>query len=108
MSVHGLLLSIGLSLLLTLPGPAAAADLPLRPAPSAAPASPAKPAPSTTPAQTATPPGANAGGSLAPPTAACLEWSDGCRTCQRPTGGEIACSNVGIACVPKQNHCTRQ
>jgi hypothetical protein len=107
MSMHGLLLSIGISLLLALPGPAAAADLPLRPAPSAVPATPAKPVPSTAPAQTATPPGADAGGSLAPPTAACLEWSDGCRTCQRPADGEIACSNVGIACVPKPNQCTR-
>jgi len=72
--------------------PAIAADLP---------AEPANPAPSTAPAAPA-----NAS-PLAPPNAACLEWSDGCRTCQRPAGGEAACSNIGVACVPKENRCTR-
>jgi hypothetical protein len=62
-----------------------AADLPLKPEQPAAPA---------------------AAGPLAPPTATCREWSDGCRTCQRAEGGEVSCSNVGIACVPKQATCT--
>ena len=62
-----------------------AADLPLKPA------RPADPA-------TANP--------MTPPTAACREWSDGCRTCQRGAGGEVSCSNVGIACVPKAAACT--
>lgn len=78
-----------LAIALLLTGPAFAADLPVRPAP----AKPAAPA---------------SGSALSPPDAACLEWSDGCRTCQRPRGGEAACSNVGIACVPKQAQCTRR
>ena len=41
-----------------------------------------------------------------PPSATCREWSDGCRTCQRNAGGEVSCSNVGIACVPKAATCT--
>ena len=61
-----------------------AADLPLKPEqPAAAPTGP-----------------------LAPPTATCREWSDGCRSCQRAPGGEVSCSNVGIACVPKEATCT--
>ena len=43
---------------------------------------------------------------MTPPTAICREWTDGCRTCQRATGGEVSCSNVGIACVPKAMQCT--
>ena len=77
---------------LALMGPAIAADLPLKPArpvqPAAAPASPAA----------ANPPG---------PNATCLEWTDGCRVCQR-SNGEVSCSNVGIACVPKAEECTRR
>ena len=74
--------------LLALAGPASATDLPLKPA-RPAPAAPAKAAP------------------FAAPTAACLEWTDGCRVCQR-TNGEVSCSNVGIACVPKTEECTRR
>jgi hypothetical protein len=81
-------------ILLVLMGPAAAADLPLKPGrpahPASAPASPAK------------------AGPLAAPSAACLEWTDGCRVCQRAAGGEVSCSNVGIACVPKTEECTRR
>jgi hypothetical protein len=51
---------------------------------------------------------APAGDPFAPPDAACLEWTDGCRTCQRPPSGEIACSNVGVACVPQPLRCTRR
>ena len=69
--------------------PALAADLPLAPEP--------KPAPAQAPA------GANP---LAPPAATCLEWTDGCRVCQRAAGGQVSCSNVGIACVPKAVSCT--
>jgi hypothetical protein len=77
---------------LALAGPAVAADLPLKPArpvqPAAAPASPATPKPAS-------------------PDAACLEWTDGCRVCQR-ANNEVSCSNVGIACVPKTEECTRR
>jgi hypothetical protein len=62
-----------------------AADLPLKPEQPAAPA---------------------AAGPMTPPTATCREWSDGCRSCLRAPGGEISCSNVGIACVPKEAKCT--
>jgi hypothetical protein len=78
---------------LALMGQAIATDLPLKPARPAQPAAPTAPA-------NATP--------LAAPTAACLEWTDGCRVCQRAAGGEASCSNVGIACVPKAEECTRR
>ena len=78
---------------LALAGPAIAADLPLKPArpvqPAAAPASPAA----------ARPEGLGA---------TCLEWTDGCRVCQRAANNEVSCSNVGIACVPKAEECTRR
>jgi len=83
---------IGIAVLLALSGAAGAADLPLNPAPPARSTAPAKPA-ATSP--------------LAAPSATCQEWSDGCRTCQRQSSGEIACSNVGIACVPKDAQCVR-
>jgi hypothetical protein len=38
----------------------------------------------------------------------CLEWTDGCRICARPPGGEAACSNVGIACLPGKLRCVRR
>ena len=57
------------------------------------------------PSQQATPAGA---GPFAPPDATCLEWTDNCRTCQRPPAGEVACSNVGMACVPQPPRCTRR
>ena len=63
-----------------------AADLPLKPEQPAAPAA--------------------ATGPMTPPTATCREWSDGCRSCQRAQGGEVSCSNIGIACVPKEAKCT--
>jgi hypothetical protein len=62
-----------------------AADLPLKPE---QPATPAASSPMT------------------PPTATCREWSDGCRSCQRAPDGEVSCSNVGIACLPKAMQCT--
>jgi hypothetical protein len=43
---------------------------------------------------------------MTPPTATCREWSDGCRSCQKAADGEISCSNIGIACVPKAMQCT--
>ena len=67
--------------LLALSGHAIAADLPLKPA---------RPGLGTGQRQPS-----------AAPSAACLEWTDGCRVCQRAAGGEVSCSNVGIACVPK-------
>ena len=72
-----------------------ATDLPLNPAAAPLPAQRA-PAQHRTP----TPPAA--------PNAACLEWTDGCRVCQRAPDGEPSCSNVGIACVPKAEECTRR
>jgi hypothetical protein len=75
---------------LTLSGQALATDLPLKPA---------HPAPVTAPAKTSP---------LPSPNAACLEWTDGCRVCQRAPNGEPSCSNVGIACVPKAEECTRR
>ncbi|WP_068016095.1 hypothetical protein [Rhodoplanes sp. Z2-YC6860] len=71
--------------------PALAADLPLKP----------EPAPAQTPAQS--PDGASP---LAPPSAACREWSDGCRTCVRAADGAVSCSNIGIACTTKPATCT--
>jgi hypothetical protein len=71
--------------------PATAADLPPSPAPETRTSVPASQSP------------------LAAPDATCLEWSDNCRTCQRPAaGGDPACSNTGIACQPKQSQCTRR
>jgi hypothetical protein len=84
-----LALWIGL-FVLALTGQAIAADLPLKPARPAQPAAPASASP------------------LTAPSAACLEWTDGCRVCQRSPNGEASCSNVGIACVPKAEECTRR
>jgi hypothetical protein len=36
----------------------------------------------------------------------CLEWTDDCRVCRRIEARQIACSNVGIACLPKRPRCT--
>jgi hypothetical protein len=86
---------IGL-LALTLAGQAFATDLPLKPAPR-----PAYPVvgPASSPG-TAKPAG---------PDATCLEWTNGCRVCQREAANsEVSCSNVGIACVPKKQECTRR
>jgi hypothetical protein len=93
MLANGRVLTAVLFLLLTLPSLAAATDLPLKPA---------------APARSSAPPAPANASPLTPPTDACLEWSDGCRTCQRPAGGDVTCSNVGIACVPKQSQCVRQ
>lgn len=38
---------------------------------------------------------------------ACLEWSDGCRVCQRLPEGP-ACSLPGIACTPEAPRCLRR
>ncbi len=37
----------------------------------------------------------------------CLAWTDACRTCQRGSGDEVHCSNIGIACQPAEITCTR-
>ena len=37
----------------------------------------------------------------------CLEWTDGCRTCQR-VGDTGVCPNIGIACQPQPISCTRR
>ena len=39
--------------------------------------------------------------------AACLEWTDGCRVCQRLAAGP-ACSLPGIACTPGPERCLRR
>ena len=37
---------------------------------------------------------------------ACIRWGDQCRTCSRSSSeGEPSCSNIGIACQPKQVEC---
>jgi hypothetical protein len=93
MAAPRVILAIGLALATA--RPALAADLPVQPPPAATSApipEPPTPAP----------------GSFAPPDAACLEWTDGCRTCQRAPAGEAACSNVGIACVPQALRCSRR
>jgi hypothetical protein len=38
----------------------------------------------------------------------CLAWNDGCVTCQRDTAAGAACSNIGIACQPKEITCTQR
>lgn len=38
--------------------------------------------------------------------AACVAWTDGCRTCGKGSDG-VFCSNVGIACVASEPRCTR-
>ena len=38
--------------------------------------------------------------------ATCREWTDDCRICSLGDKGEAACSNVGIACLPKKWRCT--
>ena len=37
--------------------------------------------------------------------AACLRWTDDCRTCSRDTDGKPACSNIGISCQPAAVRC---
>ena len=44
----------------------------------------------------------------APISASPLEWTDGCRTCQKSSAGEVSCSNVGIACAQQAPRCTRR
>ena len=70
-----------------------------------APAADLKPTPDGSPPPQTTP---AADTPFAPPDATCLEWTDNCRTCQRPPSGEIACSNVGVACVLQPPRCTRR
>jgi hypothetical protein len=43
-----------------------------------------------------------------PPEPLCLEWTDGCRVCQKPATGEAVCSNIGVACLPQAPRCTRR
>lgn len=59
------------------------------------------------PVRRAVTPTSNAG-PFNPPSADCLEWTDGCRTCERKPGAEATCSNVGIACVPRAPVCSRR
>jgi len=35
----------------------------------------------------------------------CTAWTDECRSCLR-SGDQVACSNIGIACQPKDIRCT--
>lgn len=36
---------------------------------------------------------------------ACFEWTDECRVCSARDKA-VACSNIGIACLPKKWRCT--
>jgi hypothetical protein len=39
----------------------------------------------------------------------CLEWTDTCVNCVRAQSGEnFSCSNIGIACQPKEVTCVRR
>lgn len=39
----------------------------------------------------------------------CLEWSDSCVNCLRAqSGGDYSCSNIGIACQPKEVRCIKR
>jgi hypothetical protein len=39
----------------------------------------------------------------------CLEWTDTCVNCMRAKSGEnFSCSNIGIACQPKDVTCVRR
>jgi hypothetical protein len=38
----------------------------------------------------------------------CAEWTDGCRTCVKPEGGDPTCPNIGPACQPKAITCSRR
>ena len=39
----------------------------------------------------------------------CLEWTDTCVNCVRAQSGEnFSCSNIGIACQPKDVKCVRR
>jgi hypothetical protein len=75
---------IALCLLAFAGAPARAADIPNFPKVRAAPAAPGNGLP-----------------------AGCLEWTDGCRVCMRLKDGSQACSNIGIACLPRAARCTR-
>jgi hypothetical protein len=36
----------------------------------------------------------------------CTAWTDGCVNCVRQkSGGDFSCSNIGIACQPKEIEC---
>src|SRR5262245_57274089 len=76
-------------------------------APTAGPPQPSAPAaPPATPAPTA--PAPSGASVFVPPEPACLEWTDGCRVCQKPAGGQVACSNIGPTCLPQAVRCTRR
>ena len=39
----------------------------------------------------------------------CLEWSDSCVNCLRAqSGGDYSCSNIAIACQPKEVRCIKR
>ena len=38
----------------------------------------------------------------------CAAWTDDCVTCSRKDEAELVCSNIGIACQPKDVRCLRQ
>jgi hypothetical protein len=89
----------------------AAADLDINSPSEATPHAPVTPAPAPAQQTLPTPPIQPAPATtavLAAPDAACLEWTDDCRTCQKPAGGEASCSNVSIACVQKASRCTKR
>jgi hypothetical protein len=39
----------------------------------------------------------------------CLEWNDTCVNCVRAqSGSDYSCSNIGLACQPKETRCMRR
>lgn len=38
----------------------------------------------------------------------CAEWTDGCIVCKRQDDRTVACSMVGVACLPAEPACTRK
>ncbi len=38
----------------------------------------------------------------------CLEWTDTCVNCVRIQSGDFSCSNIGIACQPKDVTCVKR
>ena len=64
-----------------------------------------QPAPPETPAPATESPSIQAYGDR---DATCVRWVDSCRACSRGPDGAPLCSNIGIACQPKQVECTER
>ena len=42
------------------------------------------------------------------PGGRCTGWTDGCVICVKRWGGDVSCSNIGLACQPGKLACTAQ